>query len=111
MRRFLAFVLLAIALVVSPLSMLGGGPAMAHAPAAASTSHCDESHKAPASDKEKPGMERGCAVACVALAPLNSCVLEAAAAISAQPAARAHHLLAGIGPEGETPPPRITPEI
>lgn len=113
MRRFLSSLLLAIALIVSPLGMLGGGPGMAHpaAGAAATTSHCDESHQAPASDKEKPGMERGCAVACAALAPLGGCVVEGNSAASVGPAARAHNFLSGIGPEGETPPPRINPEI
>ena len=113
MVRLLSSIIVALALFLSPLAMASGsGMAMSH-PAAASTSeaagHCGGS-ETPADDGKGP-VKLSCASACAAFLPAGPAASDEA---PADPAVLTHagpQLLVGVHPEGETPPPRMTPEI
>lgn len=113
MPRLLSSLLLVLALLLSPLAMIGGaGQAHAAAPPAAMASgHCSQT--APASEHEKraPGMELGCAISCAAVPATDPCTAECLPHAAMPPVRLGHQLLPGIHPEGETPPPRNRPEI
>lgn len=113
MPRLLTFLLLALALLLSPLAMIGGaGPAYAAAPQAASAAgHCAETAPAPLHETPAPGLEVGCAVACAAVPATERFSAESLSDDAISPAMPGDQLLSGIHPEGETPPPRIRPEI
>lgn len=111
MPRLLSSLLLAFALLLSPLAMIGGaGPAHAAAPEAAA-SHCAETAPATEHEKDAPGMEMGCAIACAAVPATEPSHAERLPHDVLPPALLGDQLLSGIHPEGETPPPRIRPEI
>lgn len=111
MPRLLSSLLLAFALLLSPLAMIGGaGPAHAAAPQSAA-GHCAETAPAPQREMPASGMEVGCAVACAAVpatAPFAAVRLQHD---PLPPTLPVDQLPSGIHPEGETPPPRIRPEI
>ena len=113
MLRIFSTLLLAIALLLSPLAM-GGGAAHAmttETSSAAAAVHCAEDGAAPQQEKDAPKANVGCAVSCAALPAAAPPTRDQAPPQPAQLAAMAHRLLSGIEPEGETPPPRIAPEI
>lgn len=108
--RFLASLLMAFALLFSPLAMkTGGSTAMAHTTMASMNEGCAGMHHSSADD-QKSDMKLSCAMACAA-------VLTAPAALDAQAPAGTTSIVSpakghsGTWPEGETPPPRITSEI
>ena len=111
MVRFLSSLVVALALFLSPLAMASGaGMAMPSAAAATGAgSHCAGS-EAP-SDADNSLMEMSCASSCAAYSPDPLIPAANASASPAKPIVMKPRLLAGIHPEGETPPPRITPEI
>ena len=112
MLRLFACLFAAMALFFSPIVMAGGGMAAAHVPTTASAmpdGHCSGS-EAPADDPQRD-ISEGCAGSCAAFEPAFPRIPEEAAAKRAAPPLPTHQLLVGIHPEGETPPPRITPEI
>jgi hypothetical protein len=113
MLRIFACLAAALALFFSPIVMSGGaGMAAAHAPGAASAmveGHCS-GNEAPADDQQQD-FSGGCASSCAAVAPAPSRLGGQAGVSRTPPPLLSHQLLAGIDPEGETPPPRITPEI
>lgn len=115
MNRLLPSLLLALALLLSPLAMIGGaGAAHAAMPQASSASramHCAEQGPAPQQEKRAPGMEMGCAIACAAVPAAEAFTAERLPHDAMAPALLGDQLLSGIHPEGETPPPRIHPEI
>ena len=111
MYRLIASLLVALALFVSPLAMANGaGMAMPHAPALSQVDgHC-AGEEAPADDEGAPA-KASCASACAACLSLGA---TSSAAVPMAPlviAATGPQVLSGIHPEGETPPPRILPEI
>lgn len=111
MPRLLSSLLLVFALLLSPLAMIGGaGPAHAAAPEAAA-SHCAETTPAMEHEKDAPGMEMGCTIACAAVPATEPFSAERRPHDALPPALLGDQLLSGIHPEGETPPPRIRPEI
>lgn len=113
MNRLLPSLLLVLALLLSPLAMIGGaGAAHAAMPQAASAvGHCAEQGPAPQHEKRAPGMEMGCAIACAAVPAAEAFTAERLPHDAMAPALLGDQLLSGIHPEGETPPPRIHPEI
>jgi len=112
MPRFLSSLLLAIALLLAPLAMIGGaGSAHAARPQAASAAHCAEEAPVQKHEKRAPGMEVGCAIACAAVPATQPFSAERLPHAAMLPALLGDQLLSGIHPEGETPPPRIRPEI
>jgi hypothetical protein len=113
MVRFLANMILALALLVSPLAMVGGGMASAHAMPAMDSpaAHCAEEGRAPSGHEEQPGMAADCAIACAALPAAASRASEPLPPMQLAPAIIHHLRLSGLQPERETPPPRTRPEI
>jgi putative hemolysin len=113
MPRFLSSLLLALALLLSPLAMIGAaGAAHAATPQAApAAGHCAEKGPTREHDKRAPGMEAGCAVACAAVPATEAFTADRLPHDPMAPALLGDQLLSGIHPEGETPPPRVHPEI
>ena len=112
MLRFLSSLLVAIALFLSPLAMANGaGMAMPHgtATATAAGDHC--AGKEAPSDEGDSSMKVSCASSCAAYPPFTPLPAEKPATARAKLGIAKPQLLAGIHPEGETPPPRMTPEI
>lgn len=111
MPRFVSSMLVALALLFSPLAMSGGAAVAApHGPAAmAVEGHCPGSGD-PA-DETQSRAKIGCAVSCAAFPAVGPITNEPVAPAKAKAVAARHQLMVGIHPEGETPPPRITPEI
>ena len=114
MARLLSSLFVALALLLSPMAMASGvmgNTAHAATPSAgaAAAAHC-AGDEMPSPDDTQPE-QLSCAAACAALpaAPPPSDTAQApsdARLITAYPPA-----LIGFEPEGETPPPRMTPVI
>lgn len=108
--RLFSSILVALALFLSPVAMsIGGSTAQAHAATvemSGMTAHCDGLGQPP--EKSQPHMKPGCAATCAAIpahspdAPAQSRPLKTRV-VTAVPAP-----LAGITPEGTTPPPRFS---
>ncbi|MFN3727442.1 MAG: hypothetical protein ACK4SZ_14195 [Allosphingosinicella sp.] len=112
MPRFVSSLLVAIALLLAPLAMIGGAdPAHAARPQVASAANCAEEAPGQKHEKRAPGMEVGCAIACAAVPATQPFSAERLPHAAMPPALLGSHLLSGIHPEGETPPPRMHPEI
>lgn len=112
MLRFLSSLLVAVALLLSPLAMASGA-GMAMPQAAAATNAADEhcaGGQVPADD-DRCLMKVGCASSCAAYPPFTPLPQEKPSTVRAKPGFARSQPLAGIHPEGETPPPRMTPEI
>ena len=110
MLRFLSSLLVAMALFLSPLAMgSGAGMAMPHATATAAGDHC-AGGKVP-SGEDDSSMKVSCASSCAAYPPFTPLPAEKSTTARARLGIAKPQLLAGIHPEGETPPPRMTPEI
>lgn len=107
MLRFIASLTIAFALFLSPMAMANGGAAaMAHdsgGPAMAMSDHCAPPHKAP---HHKADIKLSCAAACAALSPAPLGVDEGLEVNRLPASMAAPRVLAGIGPDRETPPPR-----
>ena len=98
-------ILTLLAVLLMPLGMIGGGPAMAtphHGTAA--TGHCADMDEQ--QNKDVPGRKADCTIACAAILPVigdlgpQALALAAAAPLAPPPATR------GLSPEAATPPPR-----
>ena len=63
------------------------------------------------SEDDEPAAMLSCGLACTAFPAAEPMVSDAVAPHDAEIAMADHQLLNGIWPEGETPPPRMTPEI
>lgn len=113
MIRFLSSLFVALALFASPLAMTSGaGMAMSSPTATAAPAggnHCAAGD--PASDQGDAPRELSCASACPAFLPAGAAASDEAPAALAILTRFRHPLLMGIHPEGETPPPRMAPEI
>jgi hypothetical protein len=110
MSRLLSTLLLAFALLLSPLAMIGGAhAAMPHT--TSSALHCADEGEAPQQGQDAPEMNVGCAMSCAAIPAAEPAASAEAHPEPAQLGAIPDQLLSGVHPEGETPPPRIAPEI
>lgn len=113
MLRFLFSLIVGLGLLLSPVMMAsGGGMALAHSTSVEmveADGHCAGS-EAPA-DEPSPQAKMSCATACAAFTPLSPAVRNQLQHEGPKAAMPPPQFLAGIHPEGETPPPRITPEI
>ena len=110
MLRLVSALWVALALLVSPVVMAGTAHAAMPSMEMASD-HCADIGETQPSDKNMPGMDIACAIACTAL---PAAAPDLAAAVRPQPTAAPAEragTLAGIHPDSETPPPRIHPEI
>ena len=113
MPRLLCSLLLALALLISPLAMIGGaGPAHAAMPqAGAEAAHCADEGPAPQHEKRGPGMDMGCAIACAAMPATAPSTTDPLPRGGMTPESHGDQYFSGIQLEGETPPPRSHPEI
>ena len=112
MPRLLSSLLLALALLAAPLAMIGGAaPAHATTQPASAAMHCAEEGPALRHEKRVPGMDAGCAIACAAVPATEPFTAERLPHAAMPLALHGNQLLSGIHPEGETPPPRIRPEV
>ncbi len=113
MLRLLSSLIVALALFFSPLAMANGsGMAASHSAAAvqAEASGPCVDHDVP-SGHEKSSTDMSCASACAAVPGLSAIVADEVVMSSPEVIMAGHQVLIGIHPEGETPPPRISPEI
>lgn len=112
MYRLWSTLLVALALLAAPMAMASG--AMANTPhaaphaAASSSAHC-AGDEMPIPDGQPEHLS--CAAACAALPALPPPSGAAPAPVSARLVAAPDATLLGFEPEGETPPPRMTPVI
>lgn len=112
MLRLLYTLLVALALFFSSLAMSSDSPAMAHASSVASadaTGHCrgDEDR----SDTAEAGVTMDCLSSCSAVQPAPTPVAQPVETARMEVTIASYPTLIGLRPEGETPPPRITPEV
>ena len=111
MLKLLSLMVAAMALFLSPIAMMSGSSmAKTHGTAASSSSvdgHCSGSSQ---DHDEGSGMEAGCVMGCAAVTGSDPSV-PAQSALSVKVSPAPHQFISGIFPEGETPPPRNTPEI
>lgn len=109
--RFLASLLVALALFFSPLAMSSdSGMAMAHATAVEMTGmkgHCSET-EAPDDSDHSTGQAMNCMSACSAVPPIQPTMIGRVDLPKAPSVAVNAATLAGIPPESETPPPRFS---
>ncbi|WP_146193548.1 hypothetical protein [Sphingosinicella humi] len=113
MFRFLASLLVALGLMFAPVAM-AHGQAMAapHSSAPAMVKIKDGAGKHSPSSSHRSGMDISCAITCAAAVPAaEPMVSDRIAPPRAELTPAGFQKLIGIQPEGETPPPRITPEI
>ena len=88
----------------------GGGMAMAHAPVVQMDGSCaGMQHSSP--DEKKSDLQVSCAIACAALPGTSADFGHQTLAPRSADVVLPEQVLAGIWPEGETPPPRIASEI
>jgi hypothetical protein len=111
--RLLSTFLAAIMLLFAPLAMAGGGGmAMANTSAVEMTAaggHCPDTEM-PSSDT-RSDMKSGCATACAAVPAGQPAMAGRADSPKVKNVMAGQPVPAGIFPEGQTPPPRMTPEI
>ena len=112
MLRLVSSLLVALALLFSPLAMTGGG-AMA-APHASMVATGMDGHCAGAdapSDNDHWDAMAECAVACTSFVAVDAAISDNVPPIKQEVLVSEYASMIGVRPEGETPPPRITPEI
>lgn len=111
MMRLLSSLLVAMAMLFSPLMMTSGaGMAMPNAAAAVgAVDHC-AGEDAPAEHHQSP-VKASCASACAAFPAVAALPPEQAPALEEAAEDRGPQIFTGVQPEGETPPPRIPSEI
>lgn len=110
MLRLLTSLFAALGLLFMPLGMTTSA-AMAQ-PAAVEASmedHCVGTDRAP--DEQRSSAEMGCASACAAIYLALPAVCEHIPTLWVKIEMVRHQMPVGIAPEGETPPPRIIPEV
>jgi hypothetical protein len=110
MLRFLASILVALALFVSPVAMANGGAAAmtqgSGSHAMAMDDHCAPPCHSP--DDRKADIKMSCAGACAALSPAPLAMGERLEGSRLAAAMIAPRDLTGIRPDRETPPPRAS---
>lgn len=113
MFRLVSSLLIAVALLFSPLAMADGkAMAACHAPRASMDLDAHGvTTDAPPGHKERSDAKVSCTVGCAALLMVESAIGDEMPPTVAKTLASRSQLLIGIRLEGETPPPRITPEI
>ena len=111
MIRLFASFLVALSLFFSPMAMeMAGGMAMAHSTMAQMDEGCAGMHHS-SPDDQKSDMKTSCAITCAAIPGIPSTIVEQSRPLKAKTVMVAAQVLTGMWPEGETPPPRIAPEI
>lgn len=97
--------LILFAVLLMPLGMINGGPAMASGVSTAPAGHCEQM---PEHRQEQPDRLADCAVTCAAI-PSRRDDLQGRILVLAQPRVAAlTEILHGLGPEAAIPPPRFS---
>ena len=110
MFRVISSLLIAIALLFSPIAMTVAMAAPQDSvTVTAMDRHCAETDTS--SDQDQSDAVAHCAITCSALLSLQPMVGDNVRPAKAELVTHRHSPLIGIRLEGETPPPRITPEI
>ena len=112
MLRALSFMLVAFALIFSPLAMThGAAEAAPHdtATVVSIDSHCAGKDAPFGNNKSDAAVS--CAMTCAAFPAVEPVVSSSVEPIKSRAIAGGHQPLAGIRLAGETPPPRLTPGI
>lgn len=112
MFRLLSSMLVAIALLLSPMVMTSGGAMAApHNPTmvVGMDGHCAETDVPSGNDRSKAMAD--CTVTCPMFASVEPMVADNGSPAKEDVFVAKYATLIGIRPEGEKPPPRITPEI
>ncbi len=112
--RLLLRVLLLVALVVAPLSMMRGHAAMAMPTSAAESGHQaampgSDGHCSDMGDQDGRDMDAAidCMVACAGMLPQTPAVRDASLVVSAPARAAVAVARHGLNPAAEPPPPRL----
>lgn len=105
MKR-LVFLLAALAVLLAPLTMIGGGAAMAMSHGMAAEAGMDHCAGMDEPSKDQPRGDIECMMACAAIAPLASRFEARLMAPAPLPRVLAATEARGLDPEAETPPPR-----
>ena len=113
MFRLLSSLLIALSLLFSPLAMASGG---AMAASHSSTMLMMDAHNDWAGTETPSGTGQldamaDCAVTCATIVAVGPAISDNMAPIKEEVLVARYATLIGIRPEGEKPPPRITPEI
>ncbi len=113
MLRLFILLAAALGLFFSPVSMArAGGMAMPHdgsVEVSETDGHCAAGSES--SSDSKSQAEISCGSACAALSPMSVSPASLLAAARLREPQLPAQLLAGVPPDGETPPPRMTSEI
>lgn len=112
MMRFVSSLLVALALLFSPLAMSTGGAAAASdGTPAVMTANSPCAGPAAPSENDHSNAAFSCAMICAAVPAAETVTREPLSILQGKPAVLASQMLIGVAPEGESPPPRMTPEI
>ena len=113
MLRLLVSLLIALAMIQAPAAMAhtAVGPATAHDASASTADHGRPCSDGQTSEDGRAAVAASCTSSCAALPATGPLHIARAQRLIGSPAPAGAQVLVGIHPEGETPPPRITPEI
>lgn len=113
MLRFLASILIALALFISPVAMANGGAAAMTQGSGSHAMAMDDHCRPPchSSDNHKADIKMSCVGACAALSPAPLAMAVRLEGCRVAAAMMAPHDLTGIRPDRETPPPRASQRI
>lgn len=98
-----------LTLVMAPFGRMGAAEAttMPHHAPMAMAGHC-AGQPLPGQDHDKGAASIDCMIACAAMAPVAAPEVVPPPPAQAEPVAPRALILAGISPEAETPPPRVS---
>ena len=99
-------ILALFAVLLAPAGMLGSHAAMAAAPTASASGHCDEQQQHGTGEQEQAMID--CAIACTALPSHDPALSDNQLLTTAAPDALPAIILYGTRPEAATPPPRVS---
>lgn len=107
LRRLLPLLTL-LALVFAPFGRIAAAEAMAmpHHQPIAMAGHCENMPAPDDGDRDKVAID--CMIACAVMAAADGPMVEAMAAPASRPARIEHPAFAGLHPEADPPPPRIS---
>jgi hypothetical protein len=97
--------LILFAVLVMPLAMVNGGPAMASSISQEPAGHCEQM---PEHKKDQPDRLADCAVACAAIPSQRYDIQRQTFGPSEPRVAALTEILHGLDPEAATPPPRFS---
>lgn len=97
--------LILFAVLLMPLAMVNGGPAMASSISQEPAGHCEQM---PEHKKDQPDRLADCAVACAAIPTQRYDIQRKTFGRTEPRVAALTEILHGLGPQATTPPPRLS---